>query len=63
MSKFVSIITVTDPDTGNKCDVEIRKLENGLLIGLDGCYLHAMGDEDVIISPYDGSEVEIPTDE
>lgn len=52
-SKFVTIVTVTDPDSGLPVEVEIRKLESGAMIGIDGSFLEQMADEDVIFSPYD----------
>jgi hypothetical protein len=38
-SKYVDTVDVTDPDTGLRCPVEIRKLASGELVGLDGCWL------------------------
>jgi hypothetical protein len=40
--KFVSDIEVTDPDTGNICDVEVWKdTESGAMIGVDFSFLEA----------------------
>lgn len=61
-SKHVCVVTVLDPDTGNLVEVEIRKLETGVMIGIDGSYL----DQDVgkVYSPYDKNvEVDVPDDE
>lgn len=61
-SVFVKVITVVDPDTGDEIEVEIRKMETGSMIGIDGSYL----DQDVgpVYSPYDkGYEIDIPDDE
>ncbi len=61
-SKHVQTVLVTDPDTGNVCEVEIRKLENGPLVGLDGAFLEQTDDN--AFSPYDkGEEIIIPDDE
>lgn len=38
-TKFVTIITVIDPDSGGEVEIEIRKMENGPMIGLDGSFL------------------------
>ena len=57
-SKFVAIVNVIDPDTKAVIEVEIRKLDSGGMIGIDGSFL----DQDVgpIYSPYDKNvEVEI----
>jgi len=62
-SKFITIITVIDPDTSAPVDVEIRKLENGAMVGLDGSFLEQ--DVGPVYSPYDWNteEIEIPDDE
>jgi len=63
----VAIVAVTDPDTGDECEVEIRKIEGGSLVGLDACYLEAIGGadpyEEYPVSPYDGTPLLIPDDE
>jgi len=61
-TKFVDIITVVDPETGLEVEVEIRKLETGAIVGIDGSFLeHDIGP---IYSPYDrGVQLEIPDDE
>ena len=50
-TKYVTTVTVTDPDTGGDVQVEIRKMETGAMVGLDGSYL----EQDVgnLWSPYD----------
>ena len=61
-SKFVTIISITDPDTKMKVEVEIRKLESGGMIGLDGSFLGQ--DAGTVYSPYDKNVViVIPGDE
>ena len=43
-TKPVTVVTVTDPDSGGEVEVEIRKaVEGGYLVGIDGSYL----DQDV----------------
>lgn len=60
-SKHVCIVTVIDPDTNLPCDVEIRKLEGGALVGLDASWLEQCeGDAN---NPYDWGKVEVPDDE
>ena len=61
-SKHVQGVLVTDPDTGGICEVEIRKLEGGPLVGLDGAFLDQTDDD--AFSPYDkGVAIIIPNDE
>ena len=61
-SKFVSLITVTDPDSNAEVEMEIRKLETGAMIGIDGSFL--LSDVGTVYSPYDkGVAVEIPDNE
>lgn len=64
-SKFVATITVIDPDTNLPVEVEIRKLENGPMLGLDGAYLAQLDDaSDNPNSPYDANTtVIVPDDE
>ncbi len=67
-SKFVKIVQVQDPDTGNVCEVEIRKLPDGSLVGFDGAYLGyldgiATPRDNPPLSPYDGTPIHIPDDE
>jgi hypothetical protein len=66
-TKPVAIVTVTDPDTGNDCEVEIRKIEGGPLVGLDASYLESIGGadpyEEYPVSPYDGTPLHVPDDE
>lgn len=61
-TKFVSHITVTDPDSGLPVELEIRKLETGAMVGIDGSYLEQ--DIGQVCSPYDkGCLLEIKDDE
>ncbi len=66
-TKHVTTVTVTDPDTGNECPVEIRKIEGGPLVGLDACYLECIGGADphdeYAVSPYDGTPLLVPDTE
>lgn len=62
-SKAVKVITVTDPDTGLPCDLEIRKLATGELVGVDAAYTERLVDEIGFNNPYAPGEVEIPSDE
>ena len=61
-SKFVKVIEVIDPDTNAPIEIEIRKLDTGAMIGLDGSYLEQ--DVGVVYSPYDRAEIiNIPDNE
>jgi hypothetical protein len=61
-SKYVSTVNVIDPDTGGLVEVEIRKLENGPMIGLDGSFLEQTDDD--AFSPYDAdTKISIPDNE
>lgn len=61
-TKHVKTVTVTDPDSGGKVEVEIRKLETGGMVGIDGSYLEQ--DVGTVYSPYDRAvKLEIPDDE
>jgi hypothetical protein len=62
-SKAVTTVTVTDPDTGLPCDLEIRKLATGELVGVDAAYIERLVDEIGFNNPYAPGEVEIPSDE
>jgi len=62
-SKFVKAIQVRDPDTNLWVEFEIRKLENGLLVGLDGSYLESLGDEEHPNNPYEDGKFIVPCDE
>ena len=61
LSKHVCVVTVIDPDTHLPCDVEIRKLEGGALVGLDASWLEQIPDD--ANNPYDWGKVVIPDDE
>ena len=59
---FVQSVTVIDPDSKQAVEVEIRKLESGGMVGIDGSWLAQ--DEGPVYSPYDkGVELVIPDDE
>jgi hypothetical protein len=61
-TKFVQIVTVIDPDTNLEVEVEIRKLESGGMVGIDGSWLEQ--DVGPVYSPYDKNVVLlIPDDE
>ena len=61
-TKFVSHITVTDPDSNLPVELEIRKMETGIMIGIDGSYLEQ--DIGQVFSPYDENcLLEIPDNE
>lgn len=61
-SKHVQTVLVTDPDTGGICEVEIRKVEGGPLVGLDAAFLDQTDNN--AFSPYDkGVALMIPDDE
>lgn len=63
-SKHVQTVTINDPDTGLPVEVEIRKLETGPMIGLDGSYLAQLCDGENPLSPYDPDTViDVPDDE
>ena len=61
-SKFIDVIRIEDPDTLAYVEIEIRKLETGAMVGIDGSYLEQdVGD---VYSPYDKDEIiEIPDNE
>jgi hypothetical protein len=58
-STFVRVISVRDPDTLDLVEIEIRKLETGAMMGIDGSYLEQ--DVGKVYSPYD-KNVEIDVD-
>lgn len=65
LTKYVATVTVTDPDTGNPCDVEIWKIiESGALVGFDAACLEDIGGTDEQPwSPYDeGVQLIVPED-
>lgn len=63
-TKHVALIHVQDPDTGGIVPVEIRKLETGAMVGLDGSFLEQLEEGDIVFSPYSDNELlEIPDDE
>lgn len=61
-TKFVKQIVVIDPDTNLPVEIEIRKMETGPMVGIDGSYLS--NTENPVFSPYDRREfLDIPDDE
>jgi hypothetical protein len=61
-TKHVCTVTVIDPDTGNEVEVEIRKTESGVMVGLDGSFLEQC--EEQPFSPYDKNvRLIVPDDE
>ena len=61
-TKYVQTVAVVDPDSGGEVSVEVRKLETGPMVGIDGSYLEQ--DVGPAYSPYDrGVELGIPDDE
>lgn len=61
-TKFITVVTVIDPDSGAPVEVEIRKLETGPMVGIDGSWLEQ--EMEPTYSPYDnGAELDIPDDE
>jgi hypothetical protein len=54
-AKFVSEITVVDPDTGGDVQIEVYKHENGGMFAIDSSYLEQTVDDDsnpVIPDPF-----------
>lgn len=62
-SKHVRTLHVIDPDTQLPVEVEIRKLDSGAMVGLDGSFLAQMSDEEQPFDPYDGKPFIVPDDE
>lgn len=63
-TSHVTTVTVIDPDTNLPVDVEIRKMANGLMVGLDGNYLETISDDEHPNSPYnDGVKLIVPDNE
>ena len=62
VTKYVDTIDVADPDTGLKVPVEIRKLADGSMVGLDGSYLESIGGLDPYeaypMNPYDENKTQ-----
>ena len=56
-SRFVQKLVVIAPDTKLECEVEIHKLDDGTLVGLDGAFL--ANSEDTPYSPYDGRKFKV----
>lgn len=54
MTKHVKTVTVIDPDTCGRVEVEIRKLvESGVMVGFDGSYLDQLGEDEHPLNPYE----------
>lgn len=62
-SIFVASITVIDPHSKLPVEIEIRKLDNGLMVGLDECWLSSLCDNEQPVSPYDGKLFVVPDNE
>jgi len=61
-TKFVKSIMVIDPDSKLPVQIEIRKMETGPIVGIDGSWLES--DIGNTYSPYDnGIELEISDNE
>lgn len=61
-TKFVTMVDVVDPDSGNTVQLEVRKLASGGMVGIDSSWLEA--DIGPTYSPFDpGEELIIPDDE
>lgn len=61
-TRFVQSVTVIDPDSKLPVEIEIRKLEGGGMVGIDGSWLEQ--DQGPVYSPYDkGVQLVIPDDE
>jgi hypothetical protein len=60
-SKHVTTIEVIDPDSNAPVIVEIRKLDTGAMVGIDGSWLEQVDDNPY--SPYDGTKFVIPNSE
>ncbi len=61
-SVHVVTLEVTDPDSGGKVDIEIRKLETGAMVGLDGSWLESHDCPEHPLSPYDADCVVVVPD-
>lgn len=57
-STFVCHITLSTGET-----IEIRRLENGGLVGLDGSFLEQIGENEHLYSPFDGKPFNVPLNE
>lgn len=54
-TKFITEITVTDPDSGGEVEIEIHKdMQSGALLGIDSSFIEQMAD--IIPSPYNEGE-------
>src|SRR5207249_4747791 len=63
MTKCIGTIQVIDPVTGNLVEVELRKLETGGIVGLDGSYLDDLADDEQPNNPCDDGKIIVPDDE
>ena len=50
-AKYVTTITVTDPNTGNEVNLSVYKHQNGGMLAMDSSYLEQCFDEDTLIIP------------
>lgn len=55
-AKFVTVITVTDPDTNLPVELTIYKEDTGGMLGVDSSYLAT---EEPVHSPFGNGELEI----
>lgn len=62
-SKCVCIVTVIDPDTQAPVEIEIRKLDNGAMVGLDGSWLEQCDEDEQPNNPYDDGTFTVSADE
>ena len=61
-TKFISHITVIDPDSNMPVELEVRKcLLSGAMVGVDGSFLEQ--DVDTVNNPYNEGKLIIPNDE
>lgn len=59
-AKFVSEVTVVDPDSGLPVEVAIYKLEsNGAMFGIDSSYLLTLAEEEPVNCPFTGELIEL----
>lgn len=58
-SEFICLVEIIDPDLGSDFPIilEVRKLANGALVGIDRAYLDH---NNKVYSPYDREEIDMP---
>lgn len=60
--KYIKSISVTDPDTRAEVEVEIWKLPNGGIVGIDASFLDKV--DDTICDPFnEGEKITLPQEE